>query len=169
MSRLWRVEHIATHLEHLILIKPRYMLFRQKPKCLLLHSRYIIIFDGVCNFCNGAVTFIIDHDPEGMFSFTPMQSDLAKELAEKYSIDTVGLDTFILIKNGRSYIRTSGALEICKDLSGFWYLFRIFKMVPARIRDVVYRALAKNRYKLFGRQSECMVPTEEVKGRFIGV
>jgi predicted DCC family thiol-disulfide oxidoreductase YuxK len=134
-----------------------------------MDSRHIIIFDGVCNFCNGAVNFIIDHDPEGVFLFTPMQSDLAEELAEKHGIDNVGLDTFILIKNGRSYIRTSGALEICEDLSGFWYLFRIFKIVPARIRDVFYRALAKNRYKLFGRRSECMVPTEEVRGRFIGV
>lgn len=134
-----------------------------------MDNRYVIIFDGVCNFCNGAVNFIIDHDSDGVFAFIPMQSDLAKELAAKHEIDNVGLDTFLLIKNGRSYIRTGAALEICKDLSGFWPLFHIFKIVPAPIRDVVYRVFAINRYKLFGKRSVCMVPTEEVKGRFIGV
>lgn len=134
-----------------------------------MDNRYVIIFDGVCNFCNGAVNFIIDHDSDGVFAFIPMQSDLAKELAAKHEIDNVGLDTFLLIKNGRGYIRTGAALEICKDLSGFWPLFHIFKIVPAPIRDVVYRVFAINRYKLFGKRSVCMVPTEEVKGRFIGV
>lgn len=134
-----------------------------------MDNRHVIIFDGVCNFCTSAAHFIIDHDPKGVFAFTPMQSHLAQELAEKYGLDTVGLDTFILIKNGRSYVRSSAALEVCKDLSGFWYLFRLFKMVPARIRDAFYRAFARNRYTFFGRRSECMVPTEEVKARFIGV
>ncbi|MBE0585095.1 MAG: DUF393 domain-containing protein [Desulfofustis sp.] len=134
-----------------------------------MDNRHVIIFDGVCNFCSRAAHFIIEHDPKEVFAFTPMQSRLARELAVQYELDPVGLDTFILIKNGRSYVRSSAALEVCKDLSGYWYLFRLCKIVPARIRDAFYRAFARNRYRFFGRKSECMVPTEDVKARFIGV
>ena len=136
---------------------------------ILMNSRHIVIFDGVCNFCNGAVNFIIKRDPEGLFVFTPMQSDLASELMEQHQIDTLGLDTLILIKGGQCYIFSTAALEITKGLTGFWYLFNLFKLVPAPIRDYCYRVFARNRYALFGRQEACMVPTAEVRQRFVGV
>lgn len=130
---------------------------------------YIVIFDGVCNFCNGAVNFIIKRDPEARFVFTPMQSDLAKELMRKHQINNVGVDTFLLIKNERCFMWSTAALEITKDLSGLWFLFLIFKIVPAKVRDYFYKVFARNRYKLFGRKPECMVPTQKIKSRFIGV
>ncbi len=129
----------------------------------------IVIFDGICNFCNGAVNFIIKRDPNASFAFTPMQSPLAKELMAQYKIDNVGIDTFVLIKDGQCLVFSSAALEISKGLSGYWYLFNIFKLVPSPIRDVVYKLFARNRYRLFGKTDSCMVPSPDVKSRFVGL
>lgn len=134
-----------------------------------MDSRNIVIFDGVCNFCNGAVHFIINRDPKGIFVFAPMQSNLAKELMTKHQINNDGVDTFLLVKNDRCFVFSSAALEIAKDLTGFWSVLRIFKWVPASIRDAFYKLFARNRYALFGKQDHCMVPTADVKSRFIGV
>ena len=117
-----------------------------------MDNRYIVIFDGVCNFCNGAVNFIIKRDPNGVFAFAPMQSALAQEIMNKYEIHNVGIDTFLLIKNEQCFVFSSAALEITKDLSGFWYIFNVLKLVPRRIRDYFYKVFARNRYTLFGRQ-----------------
>lgn len=133
-----------------------------------MSNSHIIIFDGVCNFCNGAVNFIIKRDPEAKFVFTPMQSDLAEALMRKHEIFNVGVDTFLLIKNGQCFLWSNAALEITKDLSGLWFLFLGFKIVPTKIRDYFYKIFARNRYKLFGRQPTCMIPTEKIKNRFIG-
>jgi len=132
------------------------------------HQR-IIIFDGVCNFCNGAVRFISKRDPDGLFAFTPMQSALAKELIEKYDIDNVGIDTFLLIKDGNTHIWTDAAMEIARELTGGWWMFNAFRIVPAAIRDYFYRLFARNRYALFGRTDECVMPSEELKRRFLGI
>lgn len=132
-------------------------------------NRHIVVFDGVCKFCNGAVNFIIKRDPEGVFLFTPMQTDLAKELMNKYEIENVGIDTFLLVKNDQCFLFSSAALEISKDLTGFWYVFRVFKYIPSVIRDFFYKLFARNRYVLFGREKKCMIPSENVKSRFVGI
>ena len=134
-----------------------------------MNTKHIIIFDGICNFCNGAINFIIRHDPQARFSFTPMQTELAQTLIKKYSITNVGVDTFLLIKGDKCYIWTDAALEITKDLSGYWYLFNLMKIIPRPFRDFLYKLFARNRYKLFGKRSVCMTPTEEVKCRFVGI
>lgn len=134
-----------------------------------MDSRHLVIFDGVCNFCNGAVNFIIARDPAGKFAFTPMQSELAQETLRLYGITNVGVDTFLLIKDHQTYIWTNAALEISKDLTGHWYLFNIFRVVPRPIRDWFYRIFARNRYALFGRTTSCMVPNPEVRSRFLGI
>jgi predicted DCC family thiol-disulfide oxidoreductase YuxK len=131
--------------------------------------RHLVIFDGVCHFCNGAVNFIIKRDPAGLFVFTPMQTDFAKSLLAQHQIHNVGVDTFVLIKNGQSLIYSAAALEIAKDLTGFWYLFGIFSWLPVSFRDYFYKMFARNRYRLFGRQDSCMVPDEHLKHRFLGV
>lgn len=129
--------------------------------------RSIVIFDGVCNFCNGTVNFIIRRDPNGLFSFTPMQSESGRRLIEEHHAPMVGGDTFLLIKNGQCFDRTDAALEICRDLTGLWFLFRVFKIFPRSFRDYFYRLFARNRYTLFGRRQECMIPSPEVRDRFI--
>jgi predicted DCC family thiol-disulfide oxidoreductase YuxK len=132
-----------------------------------MDKRYIVIFDGVCNFCNGAVNFIIKRDPEAVFVFTPMQSELARELVVKFNVPNVGVDTFLLIKNDRCYVFSDAALEIARNLAGLWFLFNVFKIVPRPIRDAAYKLFARNRYKLFGRTEACMVPSDEVRSRFV--
>ncbi|AZZ98500.1 DCC1-like thiol-disulfide oxidoreductase family protein [Pseudoalteromonas sp. R3] len=132
-----------------------------------MEDHQIIIFDGICNFCNGAVNFIIERDSKGVFKFAPMQSEIAQELIAKHQIQEVGYDTFLLIKNEQCFVRTNAALEITKDLDGFWFMFRVFKIVPSVIRDFFYRLFARNRYNLFGKRSVCMVPSKEVRDRFL--
>jgi len=134
-----------------------------------MNNRHLVIFDGVCNFCNGAVNFIIERDPYEKFAFTPMQSDFAQETLRSYGIEKVGVDTIILVKNGKIFIRTNAVLEIAKDLTGYWYLLNVFKVVPRPVRDWLYRVIARNRYKLFGRATKCKLPTPDVKNRFIGI
>lgn len=127
----------------------------------------IVIFDGICNFCNSSVNFIIARDPEGKFSFAPMQGEAAKMLMKQHGIDNPDLDTFLLIKNGKLYQRTDAALEIAKDLTGYWKYCRVFLILPAPLRDIFYRLLAKNRYRIFGKREVCMVPTPDVRERFL--
>ncbi len=132
-----------------------------------MDKRDIVIFDGVCNFCIGAVNFIIKRDPKGVFAFTPMQSDIAKTLMKKHQVKEEGLDTFLLIKDGDCYVRTDAVLEISKNLTGLWHLFSIFKILPRPTRDYFYRLLARNRYNLFGKRKSCLIPTPEIRRRFI--
>ena len=132
-------------------------------------DRHIVIFDGVCKFCNKSVNIIINRDPEGLFVFAPMQTDLAKELMKKYNITNDGIDTFLLIKNNQCFVFSNAALEIAKDLTGAWYLFNVFKVLPTFIRDFFYKLFARNRYALFGRDDKCMVPNDDVRSRFIGI
>jgi predicted DCC family thiol-disulfide oxidoreductase YuxK len=132
-----------------------------------MNNQYIIIFDGVCNLCNNAVNFIIKRDASNQFVFAPMQSPAAQGLIAKYDAQNVGIDTFLLIKNGQCFYRSDAAIEITKDLSGFWHLCRIFKFVPRPIRDGVYRLIAKNRYRIFGKRKQCMIPTDKLKNKFL--
>ena len=97
-----------------------------------------------------------------------MQSGLAKVLMQQHGIDA-GIDTFILIKDDQCYVFSSAALEITKDLTGIWYFFNGFRIVPVGVRDFIYKTFARNRYALFGKQETCMVPTEKVRSRFVGI
>lgn len=134
-----------------------------------MDNQSIVIFDGVCVFCNGVVNFIIKHDPGSTFTFSQMQSEVAQSLIKKHNASKEILNTLMLIKNGRCYLRTDAILEIAKDLSGFWYLFNIFKIIPRPIRDFLYTLFAKNRYKLFGKRNSCIVPSRNIRKRFIGL
>lgn len=96
-----------------------------------------------------------------------MQSVAGQQLIDDFGATMVGVDTFLLIKNGKCYERTDAALEIAKDLTGFWYLVDVFRILPKPARDYCYSLLARNRYALFGRRESCMVPTPELRGRFI--
>ena len=125
-------------------------------------NRHLIIFDGVCNFCTGSVNFIKKRDSRAVFGFAPMQTRYGQSLIQKYSVPDVRADTLILIKNGRCYLSTDAALEIIKDLSGLWFLFRVFEIVPRPLRDYFYNAFARKRYKLFGKRDTCMLPIADV-------
>lgn len=132
-------------------------------------GRYLVIYDGVCNFCNGAVNFIVKRDHAERFVFSPMQTDFAQEMIKRYAIETVGKDTFLLIKNGHAYVWSNAALEISKDLSGIWSWCNFFRIIPRPFRDFIYRIFARNRIRLFGRTEQCVVPDQSLRKRFIGL
>lgn len=126
----------------------------------------IILFDGVCNLCNSSVQFIIKWDPNGYFSFAPLQEEAGKKLLATHHIKT-NMDSLILISNNTFYQKSSAALEICRHLQGGWKLLYAFKLIPRFIRDPLYTYIAKNRYKWFGKKTSCMIPTAENKKRFL--
>ena len=98
-----------------------------------------------------------------------MQSELAQNLLKQHRISNVGIDTFLLIKQEKTYVWTDAALEISKDLSGGWFLFNTLRILPSSFRDYFYRVFARNRYRLFGRSSSCRIPDEKIRSRFIGI
>jgi predicted DCC family thiol-disulfide oxidoreductase YuxK len=127
----------------------------------------VVIFDGVCNLCNAAVNFIIKHDPEARFLFTPSQSELAAKLASQHNIQESLDETFVLIQANQCYYRSDAALEIASQLTGGWRLLRILRLIPSGLRDWVYRVIAGNRYDWFGKRNACMTPTDDVARRFV--
>lgn len=127
----------------------------------------IILFDGVCNLCNGAVLFIIKRDPKQKFQFVSLQSEYGKDQLEKYSLNTTDVDSIVLIKSGKAFVRSTAALQIASQLNGLWPLLSLFKIVPTFFRDGIYNRIAKNRYRWFGKKDACMIPTPELKSRFL--
>ena len=131
----------------------------------LTHS--IILFDGVCNLCNGAVNFVIKRDPRNVFKFTPLQEKQGVLLLKKHAVDSRKLDSIVLIENGNVYIKSSAALRIARKMSNLWPLFFVLLIIPSFIRDGVYDFIAKNRYKWFGKKEQCMIPTLGLKEKFL--
>jgi predicted DCC family thiol-disulfide oxidoreductase YuxK len=129
---------------------------------------YIILFDGVCNFCNASINFIIDRDSGNKFRFAALQSETGRKLLEQHGIlDNKTLDSVVLIKNNRVYKKSAAALEIVKDLNGLWPALYIFKLLPSFILDILYNAIARNRYRLFGKADVCRIPTPQLKQKFL--
>ena len=126
----------------------------------------IVLFDGVCNFCNGAVNFIIRHDPDGKFRFAPLQSTIGSELKVEYGIGE-DIDSIVLIEDRKAFTHSDAALRIARGLGGIWSVGYAFIIVPKVVRDWFYRLFASYRYSLFGKKDVCMVPTPEVRSRFL--
>lgn len=126
----------------------------------------IILFDGVCNFCSSSVNFIIKRDKSATFKFCSLQSDIGIKLKNQTNLpeDT---DSIVLIEDGKSYDKSTAALRISKGLDGFWKILYVFIIVPKPLRDLAYNYLAKNRYKWFGKKDQCMLPSPEIKSRFL--
>ena len=132
-----------------------------------LNQYQIILFDGVCNFCNASINFIIDHDPEKHFKFAPLQSDFGQKTLRKFHKNTEDFDSVILLKNNQLYQKSEAALEITKHLSGFWKYLAIFKILPTFVLNFFYDIIAKNRYQIFGKSDTCRMPTPDLKERFL--
>ena len=127
----------------------------------------IILFDGVCNLCNGAVQFVIKRDDKRQFLFASLQSEEGRNILKENNFFTDGVYSFIRVENGRVFDRSTAALRVAKRLRIPWKWLYIFIAVPKFIRDAVYDFIAKNRYRWFGKKDECMVPTTELKERFL--
>ncbi|MEP7148625.1 MAG: thiol-disulfide oxidoreductase DCC family protein [Acidobacteriota bacterium] len=138
----------------------------------------VVLFDGVCNFCDASVNFVIEHDRNGYFKFAPLQSEVGKSLSKEYELAPaineppkktghVPIDSVILIEDGTAYTHSSAALRIARRLGRPWSWFYALIVVPAPIRDFFYRLFAKYRYRVFGRKDQCMLPSPEVRARFL--
>lgn len=131
-------------------------------------NKKIILFDGVCNFCNASVRFIIKRDKKDVFRFASLESDLGQKLTDERGIDTSKIDSIILIDPGNAYyIKSTAALEISKELSGLYPALSVFQVLPEGFRNLIYDFVAKNRYKWFGKSETCPMPTEEEKSKFL--
>ena len=130
-------------------------------------DNYIIIFDGVCNFCNYWVNFIIDHDKSKKFRFTAFQSEIGLQLLDKFNLPKEEYDSFILISNGRFYKKSSAAFIVAKNLNNMTKFLAVFQILPVSLTDFIYDVIAKNRYKIFGKRDVCRIPTQEEKARFL--
>ena len=130
----------------------------------------LVLFDGVCNLCNGTVNFIIDRDPAGYFRFAPLQSDVAESyLDEAAGPDEAGHDlgTIVLVEDGQTYVRSTAALRIARRLAGPWSLLALALVIPRALRDAVYDVIAANRYDWFGQRDQCRMPTPALRDRFL--
>lgn len=134
-----------------------------------MSEQSVVLFDGVCNFCNGAVLFIADRDRAARFRFASLQSPIATELLAAHGLELPpgDPDTLMLIENRKVYDRSDAALRIARHLRGPVSLVAAFTIVPRPLRDAVYRLIAKNRYRWFGRSEQCRVPTPELRARFL--
>jgi predicted DCC family thiol-disulfide oxidoreductase YuxK len=128
---------------------------------------HIILFDGVCNLCNGAVQFVIKRDKEAKFKFASLQSPAGQALLRQYNLPVDHFYSFVYIRKDQILQRSSAALYVLRDLGSIWKFMYGFIVVPKFIRDFVYNSIARYRYKLFGKRDSCMIPTLDLKKRFL--
>jgi predicted DCC family thiol-disulfide oxidoreductase YuxK len=127
----------------------------------------VVLFDGVCNLCNGSVRFVIERDPHKHFQFAPLQSETATTLIGGTADSLAMPDSIVLVDDGRLYVRSTAALRIARRLRFPWPLLWVFMAVPRPLRDWVYDIIARHRYGWFGKRETCMVPTKEIRDRFL--
>ena len=134
----------------------------------LPEDKYLILFDGVCNLCNNSVNYIIRKDKKNRFLFAAIQSETGDKIIRQLEIDTTKTDSIILVKNeSQYYFKSTAALKIARDLQFPTNLYAVFLIVPPIIRNWVYDLIARNRYKWYGKRDACMIPTPELKAKFL--
>ena len=131
-------------------------------------NKKIILFDGVCNLCNGAVQFIIKHDKKDIFRFVALQSELGIEICKYIGVNPTKIDSIIFYNPGVAYyFKSSVAIEIAEELGGIYSLISILKIFPEKLLNYFYDYIARNRYKWYGKKESCMIPTPELKAKFL--
>ncbi|MFY4775456.1 thiol-disulfide oxidoreductase DCC family protein [Metabacillus sp. RGM 3146] len=130
-------------------------------------SKPILLFDGVCNFCDSTVQLILKYDNKEEFQFAALQSDAGQHLLKEHKLPLKNFDSLVVIEENCCYLKSSAALRIIKNLSGFWKLLYVFIIIPRPIRDFFYGIIAKNRYKWFGQKESCRIPSPEERKRFL--
>lgn len=131
-------------------------------------NKKIILFDGVCNLCESSVQFVIQHDKKDVFRFVALQSELGQKIINHIGIQNQNIDSVILYEPGIAYYyKSSAALQIAKNLGGFFHFGTFFKIIPTGLRNVLYDYIAKNRYQWYGKKESCMIPTAKLKAKFL--
>lgn len=129
--------------------------------------RNLILFDGVCNFCNSAVQMVIEIDRQKIFKFAPIQSELGQQLYRQHGLDPIDIQTLMLVDGDRVWTKSDAVLEVLSRLDGGWQVLGAFKMMPKSLRDWAYSEFARQRFVLFGRRETCSIPTPELQERFM--
>jgi predicted DCC family thiol-disulfide oxidoreductase YuxK len=132
----------------------------------IMQERSYILFDGVCNLCNGFVQFVIKRDMEERYHFMSLTSEKAEILLKQYKYKGEKLSSVILLENDKIFTKSGAALRIFKKLNGFWPLLYVFMIVPSFVRNFVYDIIANNRYRWFGKRDSCMMPDASLLKRF---
>lgn len=127
----------------------------------------VLLFDGVCNLCQSSVQFVIARDPGGAVRFASLQSEVGRGLLQAHGLAADHLDSLVLIEGGKAWTHSDAALRLTRYLTGPWPLMRIFLATPRFVRDAVYGLIARNRYRLFGREDSCWLPSPDLDARFI--
>ncbi|MDB4948098.1 MAG: yuxK [Gemmatimonadetes bacterium] len=127
----------------------------------------VVLYDGVCGLCNGMVGFTVKHDRAARYRFAALQSDFGRERLRGMGLPEDALDTVVLVKDGRGYVKSRAVLEIARGLGMPWRLAAAGAVVPSGLADGVYAWVARNRYRWFGRHDACPIPSPEVRSRFI--
>ncbi len=134
----------------------------------LPNDKKIILFDGVCNLCDNTVQFIIKHDKKDTFRFLALQSELGQQIVKHIGVDTSETDSIILYEPGVAYYyKAEAALKIASELGGIYSLLGLFSILPKSLSNSIYDYVARNRYKWYGKKDECMIPTPEMKAKFL--
>ena len=130
------------------------------------HER-VIVFDGVCNWCNAWVNFTIAHDPHGTFKFGTLQSERAQQILQELQLSSENFETFLLLEGTHVFTKSTAALRVVRQLSGFWPLFYLCIVIPRPLRDAVYDFVARHRYQWMGKADTCRVPSPNERARFV--
>lgn len=128
---------------------------------------HLLLFDGVCNLCNGLVGFIIRHDGRKRFHFAPLQSVAGQNVLQRHDLVTSDFHTLVYFRKGVLLTRSTAALNVARDLGGTWMIAYTFILVPRFLRDAVYDLISRRRFRWFGKRDSCMVPTPELRSRFL--
>jgi len=126
----------------------------------------VILFDGVCNFCNASVNFIIHHDSARRFRFAALQSDFGRQMQDRYPDLPVGLSSIVLLEGNRRYVKSEAVLRIARHLDRWSWLYA-GRWIPVAIRDWLYNLMARNRYRILGKRSTCRIPTADERRLFL--
>ena len=127
----------------------------------------IVLFDGVCNLCNGSVQFLLRRDRQRRFRFAALQSAAGRALLEQYGLSTQTLETIVVLEGGQARVRSDAALHLARRLPWPWPVLVAFTILPRPLRDALYDFVARHRYRWFGRTESCMLPTPDVADRFL--
>ena len=127
----------------------------------------VVLFDGLCNLCNGLVIFIIKRDTKSKFKFAALQSQPGQTLLRKFGLSENDINTLVYIKGEKYFLKSSAVLYLLKDLGGFWKIFFVFIIIPKFIRNIFYNLIAKTRYRILGKRETCMVPYPELQNKFL--
>lgn len=131
-----------------------------------MQPNYIVLYDGVCNFCDASVKFIWKRNASGSIHFASLQSETGKQLLRQFQIPE-STDSFVFIEHNKAYTESDAAFRVVRHLDGAWKLIATLRIFPKRLRDAGYQLLAKNRYKWFGQKDVCTIPPVDVRARFI--